>query len=103
MNKSNTLKKEKEEKDGDNINIEESIDVKERELNKYRSEIDDIIANYKNRRVVERTNLMNKYGITKDNNANVNKTGLNNYNNIINLNDGLKKNSTGEIYNEQKK
>ena len=101
MNKSNTLKKEKEEKDGDNINIEESIDVKERELNKYRSEIDDIIANYKNRRVVERTNLMNKYGITKDNNANVNKTGLNNYNNIINLNDGLKKNSTGEIYNEQ--
>ncbi len=103
LNKSNTIKKDK---DGDNINMEESIDVKERKLNKYRSEIDDIIANYKNRCVVERTNLMNKYGISKENNilvnnVNVNKSGINPSNNIINLHDGYKKNSTGEIFNEQ--
>ena len=60
------------EKDNDNVNIyEESIDVKERELNKYRSEIDDIIANYKNKQNIKKTNLMNKYGLSRENNINL--------------------------------
>ena len=53
----------KKEKDNDQVNIyEESIDAKERELNKYRSEIDNIIANYKSKQNINKTNLLNKYG-----------------------------------------
>ena len=78
----NTIKKDKD----DNINLyEESIDVKERELNKYRSEIDDIIANYKNKQFIRKTNLMSKYGIAKENNMSLNMNkNLNNDNSMNN-------------------
>ena len=32
--------------------------MKEKELNKYRTEIDDIIANYKNKQNIKKNNLM---------------------------------------------
>ena len=84
INNNNTTKKDKD-KDNENANLnEESIDVKERELNKYRNEIDDIIANYKNKQFIKKTNLMNKYGIIKDNNININRN-----NNFMNDNSGL--------------
>ena len=68
----NENKNEYKEKEKENANIhEESIDVKERELNKYRSEIDDIIANYKNKQNIKKNNLMNKYGLSKENNINI--------------------------------
>ena len=90
----------KKEKDNDNVNIyEESIDVKEKELNKYRTEIDDIIANYKNKQNIKKNNLMNKYGLSKENNINyinkqnkskensTNKKENNNILNCINIED----------------
>ena len=65
-------KNNQKEKDNDNVNIyDQSIDVKERELNKYRSEIDDIIANYKNKQSIKKNNLLNKYGLSKENNINI--------------------------------
>ena len=60
------------QKENDNVNIyDQSIDVKERELNKYRTEIDDIIANYKNKQNIKKANLLNKYGLSKENNINI--------------------------------
>ena len=74
INNNNSFKKntKEKEKDNDNVNIyEEPVDVKERELNKYRSEIDDIIANYKNKQHIKKNNLMNKYGLSRENNINL--------------------------------
>jgi len=92
----NNYNQKEREKENDNVNIyEEPIDVKERELNKYRSEIDDIIANYKNKQNIKKNNLMNKYGLTKENNINITsqnrrENDINNQNlsgdNIIDLN-----------------
>ena len=82
-------KNNQKEKDNDNVNIyEESIDVKERELNKYRSEIDDIIANYKNKQSIKKNNLLNKYGLSKENNINITNRNKqeNNMNDINNQN-----------------
>ena len=60
------------QKENDNVNIyDQSIDVKERELNKYRTEIDDIIANYKNKQNIKKANLLNKYGLSRENNINI--------------------------------
>ena len=82
----NTLRKDKDK--DDNVNIyDESIDVKERELNKYRSEIDDIIANYKNKQNIKKTNLMSKYGIAKENNININMNKNNANDNPVNNNE----------------
>ena len=54
-------KNNQKEKDNDNVNIyDQSIDVKERELNKYRSEIDDIIANYKNKQIIKINKALKK-------------------------------------------
>ena len=76
-------KNNQKEKDNDNVNIyDQSIDVKERELNKYRSEIDDIIANYKNKQSIKKNNLLNKYGLSKENNINI--TNQNRQENYIN-------------------
>ena len=76
-------KNNQKEKDNDNVNIyDQSIDVKERELNKYRSEIDDIIANYKNKQSIKKNNLLNKYGLSKENNINI--TTQNRQENYIN-------------------
>ena len=72
FNANSNYKSNQKEKENDNVNIyEESIDVKERELNKYRSEIDDIIANYKNKQNIKKNNLMNKYGLSRENNINL--------------------------------
>ena len=76
-------KNNQKEKDNDNVNIyDQSIDVKERELNKYRSEIDDIIANYKNKQSIKKNNLLNKYGLSKENNINI--TNQNRQENYVN-------------------
>ena len=76
-------KNNQKEKDNDNVNIyDQSIDVKERELNKYRSEIDDIIANYKNKQSIKKNNLLNKYGLSKENNINI--TNQNRQENYLN-------------------
>ena len=77
----------KKEKDNDQVNIyEESIDAKERELNKYRSEIDNIIANYKSKQNINKTNLLNKYGLSHENNINI-KSQKNQGNNMNNITD----------------
>ena len=65
-------KNNQKDNENDKVNIyEESIDAKERELNKYRSEIDNIIANYKNKQNIKKNNLMNKYGLSRENNINI--------------------------------
>ena len=82
-------KNNQKEKDNDQVNIyEESIDVKEKELNKYRSEIDDIIANYKNKQSIKKNKLMTKYGLSKENNINITNQHIkeNNINDINNQN-----------------
>ena len=88
-------KNNQKEKDNDHVNIyEESIDVKERELNKYRSEIDDIIANYKNKQNIKKNNLLNKYGLSKENNINI--TNQNRQENDIN-NQNISRNNILDI------
>ena len=92
---SSNYKNNQKEKDNDHVNIyEESIDVKERELNKYRSEIDDIIANYKNKKNKKKNNLLNKYGLSKENNINI--TNQNRQENDIN-NQNISRNNILDI------
>ena len=100
-NYNSNQKKLKKDKDNDNVNIyEESIDVKEKELNKYRTEIDDIIANYKNKQNIKKNNLMNKYGLSKENNINyINKQNLSKEN-TININNNEKNEINNNILNE---
>ena len=93
LNDNNTNKNEGGEGENLQPTLEESIDAKERELNKYRSEIDNIINNYKNRRVLEKNNLMNKYGISKENSVNISKSN-NMLNKNINNNNIFNSNST---------
>ena len=97
----NSNYKSNQKDDNDKVNIyEESIDAKEKELNKYRSEIDNIIANYKNKQNIKKNNLMNKYGLSRENNINIinqnrreNDNYINNQNisreNIINIKDEI--------------
>ena len=74
--------------------------MKEKELNKYRTEIDDIIANYKNKQNIKKNNLMNKYGLSKENNINyINKQNLSKEN-TININNNEKNEINNNILNE---
>ena len=114
INSNNKNNQKEKEKENDNVNIyDQSIDVKERELNKYRTEIDDIIANYKNKQNIKKTNLLNKYGLSRENNINITNQErqendmnyINNQNlskdNIIDLNikDQIENSNNGDNFN----
>jgi hypothetical protein len=52
-------------KDRESMN-EDPIEIKDIELSKYKSELNDIISNYKNKQYSQKANLMNKYGLSRE-------------------------------------